>query len=529
MSRENVLARLRNHKGPWDVLVIGGGASGLGTAVDAASRGYQTLLVERIDFAKGTSSRSTKLAHGGVRYLQNGNLALVLEALKERGHMLENAPHLVHDQSFVVPAYDYASLVYYNVGLKLYDRLSGKLSLGRSRSLSRAATLKNLPNIVPEGLRGGIIYHDGQFDDARYAISLMRTLQDLGGTAINYLEAIQILHRDEKATGIRALDRETGESFEIEATVVINASGTYTEKVLSMDHTLDGSVLALSQGTHFVLPGSFLQSATAMMVPRTADGRVLFAIPWHGVTIVGTTDEPVDRVSDEPRPMQRESDYLLEHIVRYFGRRPQPSEILSVWSGQRPLFRDGRKKTRDISRSHKILVSRSGMLTLTGGKWTTYRRMGQDAIDKAIEVGLLSKSPSKTVNLKLHGWLEFPSKEMSESEMVYGSDFAALQALGTADGVLNEFIHPRLPYRFREVIWAARNELARTTEDVLARRTHALFIDTRAAIEAAPAVCDLLGKELNRDAAWVRRDLENFLSIAKNYVFAGQDSESKSL
>lgn len=522
-NREDIIARLRNSDAPWDVLVIGGGASGLGAAVEAASRGYHTLLVERVDFAKGTSSRSTKLAHGGVRYLQQMNVALVLDALKERGHMLRNAPHLVHDLSFVVPAYDYLSLPYYGLGLKVYERLSGKFSLGKSRLLSRAETLKNLPTISSEGLRGGIIYHDGQFDDARYAISLMRTLQDLGGIAVNYLEATQILHRRGKSVGIKALDRETGESFDIEAKVVINATGAYAEKILSMDHSLNGSVLALSQGTHFVLPASFLQSTTAMMVPRTDDGRVLFAIPWHGATIVGTTDEPVNCASDDPQPMDREKNFLLEHIARYFGRRPEPAEILSMWSGQRPLFREHGKKTSQVSRDHKILVSASGMITMTGGKWTTYRRMGQDAINRAVDLRLLPKTASRTIDLKLHGWLASPLSEMSESEVVYGSDFPALQALATKDRELDQMIHPRLPYRFREVAWAARHELARTTEDVLARRTHALLLDARAAMEAAPAVANLLGKELKRDAAWIRRDLERFFSIAKSFVYESAD------
>jgi glycerol-3-phosphate dehydrogenase len=527
ISRETIIDELRERRSRWDVLVIGGGASGLGAAVEAASRGYKTVLLERIDFAKGTSSRSTKLAHGGVRYLEQRNIALVLDALKERGHMLRNAPHLVHDLSFVVPAYRYLALSYYGLGLKVYERLSGKLSFGKSRFLSRTETLEMLPGIAAEGLRGGVLYHDGQFDDSRYAISLMRTLQDLGGTAANYLEATGILYQDGKAAGVKAQDRETGETFEVAANVVVNAAGIYAERVLSMDHSLNGSVLALSQGTHFVLPRSFLQSTAALMVPRTDDGRVLFAIPWHGATIVGTTDEPVEQVRDDPRPMDKEKEFLLDHISRYFGRRPKSSEILSVWSGQRPLFRKGKGKTSQISRDHKILVSSSGMITITGGKWTTYRRMGQDAIDKAADVGSLPKRPSGTVNLKLHGWLEPSLEEMSESELVYGSDFGALQQLGSEDSDLNRLVHARLPYRLREVVWAARYEMARTTEDVLARRTHALFLDARAAIEAAPAVSALLGKELNRDASWVRTDLERFISVAKGYIYEDDDSVSK--
>ena len=386
ISREDILRQLGEQGPPWDVLVIGGGASGLGAAVEAASRGYRVLLVERIDFAKGTSSRSTKLAHGGVRYLEQFNVALVLDALRERGHMLRNAPHLVHDLSLVVPAYSRLSLPYYGLGLLLYEKLSGTLSLGRSRFLSRKQTLELFPALVHDGIRGGVLYHDGQFDDVRYAISLMRTLQDLGGTAINYVEAVTLLRRNGKTIGIQARDLESNTRLNIEAKVVINATGAQTEYILAMDDPLQGPLLTVSQGTHFVLPHDFLPGKTALMIPKTADGRVLFAIPWHGSTIVGTTDEPVDHGSDEPRALETEKKFLLDHITRYFGRRPNGSEILSVWSGQRPLVRNGNIKSSRLSRDHKILVSNSGLVTMTGGKWTTYRRMGQDTIDRASEV-----------------------------------------------------------------------------------------------------------------------------------------------
>ena len=314
-DRAELLRLLGEQTGPWDVLIIGGGASGLGAAVEAASRGYRTVLVERFDFAKGTSSRSTKLVHGGVRYLEQLNITLVLDALRERGHMLRNAPHLVHDLSFVVPAFSYLTLPYYGFGLKVYERLSGRLSLGASRLLSRESTLEMLPGIAREGLRGGVLYHDGQFDDARYAISLLRTFQDLGGVAINYVEAVGLLQRGGKTVGIRARDCEEDGHFDLQAKVVVNATGVFTEEILAMDGMASGSLLAVSQGTHFVLPRSFLPGSAAMMIPKTADGRVLFAIPWHGVTIVGTTDEPVERTSSEPRSLASEKRFLLEHII----------------------------------------------------------------------------------------------------------------------------------------------------------------------------------------------------------------------
>ncbi len=516
-DRSEILHALGQEAGPWDVLIIGGGATGLGSAVEAASRGYRTLLVERFDFAKGTSSRSTKLVHGGVRYLEQMNITLVLDALRERGHMLRNAPHLVHDLSFVVPAFSYFSLPYYGFGLKMYERLSGKFSFGASKLLSRERTLAMLPGVAADGLRGGILYHDGQFDDARYVVSLLRTFQDLGGTAINYVEAVGLLQEGGKTVGIRARDCEGDQPFDLHAKVVINASGVFTEEILAMDGMARGSLLAVSQGSHFVLPHTFLPGGAAMMIPKTADGRVLFAIPWHGVTLVGTTDEAVLRTSTEPRSLASERKFLFEHITRYFGRRPQPEEILSVWSGLRPLVREGDGKTSKLSRDHKVLVSKSGLVTVTGGKWTTYRRMGQDAVDHAVGVAGLAKTPSRTMELKLHGWTDQPAAV--ESDRVYGSDLPLLQKLSDDDPALGALLHPRLPYRLREVVWAVRHEMARTVEDVLARRTRALFIDAQAAMEAAPSVAILLAKELNRDDAWREKDLVQFLDVAQGYLY----------
>ncbi|HZY73393.1 MAG TPA: glycerol-3-phosphate dehydrogenase/oxidase [Edaphobacter sp.] len=512
---------MSNQSKPWDVLVIGGGASGLGAAVEAASRGYRTALVERFDFAKGTSSRSTKLVHGGVRYLEQFNITLVLDALRERGHMLRNAPHLVHNLEFVVPAFDYLALPYYGFGLKVYERMSGRLSLGASKLLSRERTAAMLPGIAAAGLRGGILYHDGQFDDARYAISLLRTFQDLGGTAVNYVEATGLLKDGGKTAGIAARDCEEDARFDVRARVVINASGVFTEEILAMDGVAAGSLLAVSQGTHFVLPHSFLPGNAALMIPKTADGRVLFAIPWHGSTIVGTTDVAVERASAEPRSLAGERSFLFEHISRYFGRRPGGDEILSVWSGLRPLVRDGGSKTSKLSRDHKILVSKSGLVTVTGGKWTTYRRMGEDAVNHGAEVAGLRKAASRTLDLRLHGWTE-DSGRMAESERVYGSDLPLLQRLSEEDTQLDGLLHPRLPYRMREVVWAARHEMARTVEDVLARRTRALFLDARAAMEAAPAVASLLAKELGRDDAWRECNLQQFLDLAQGYVYRGE-------
>ena len=517
-TRESFLGLAGQPGETWDVLVIGGGASGLGAAVEAASRGYRTLLVERYDFAKGTSSRSTKLVHGGVRYLEQMNVQLVLDALRERGHMLRNAPHLAHDLKFVVPAYSYASLPYYGFGLKVYEWLSGKLSLGRSQVLSAGATLQKLPGIVSHGLRGGILYHDGQFDDARYAISLLRTFEELGGTAINYVEATGFIEEHGKIAGIHALDRDSDAHFDVRARVVVNACGVYSEETLGLESGEKETLLSVSQGTHMVLPRSFLQGDHALMVPKTADGRVLFAIPWHNATIVGTTDVGVGGPSVEPRALAEEKEFLLEHIERYFGRRPRADEILSIWSGLRPLVRKSGVATSKLSRDHTIVISPAGLVTVTGGKWTTYRRMGQDTIDRASRAAGLPASVSRSLEMKLHGWDLSGVEPASEWERVYGSDLPALRALAAEDPSLDEPIHPRLPFRMREVVWAARHEMARCVEDVLARRTRALFLDARAALEAAPAVARLLGKELHRSDAWIERDVAAFETLAKGYL-----------
>jgi len=502
----------------WDVLVVGGGATGLGAAVEAASRGYRTLLIEKHDFAKGTSSRSTKLVHGGVRYLQQANLTLVLDALRERGYMLRNAPHIVHRMEFVVPVYSYGGLPYYGFGLKMYEWLSGKLSFGRSEMLSVKETVERLPTIRRDGLKGGILYSDGQFDDARYAISLMRTLEDVGGHAINYVGVTGLLQQGGKTVGVKARDGESGQEMEIFAKVVINATGAFTEEILRMDQPGEEGLLTISQGSHFVLPKSFLPSASALMIPKTSDGRVLFAIPWHERLVVGTTDEAVPASSVEPHAMQQEQAFLVDHIERFLGARVGASDVLSMWSGLRPLVREGSGSSSRLSRDHKVLVSASGLITVTGGKWTTYRRMGEDAINKAADLVGLKPVKSHTAEMPLHGAIAADEvARLDEAERVYGSDAAGVRALDAGDTPL----HQDLPYRSGEVVWAARHEMARTVEDVLARRTRALFLNARAARAMAPAVAALLASELGRDAAWQQQQIESFNAVADGYIYRG--------
>ncbi len=502
----------------WDVLVIGGGATGLGVAVEAASRGYSTLLLEQSDFAKGTSSRSTKLIHGGVRYLQQGDVSLVLEALHERGLLIRNAPHLVHHLAFVVPVYDWWEGPFYGIGMKLYDALAGKLGLGPSKNLSREETLERIPTVEPDGLRGGVIYYDGQFDDSRLAITLVRTLADLGGTPLNYTRVTGLMKSGPGGSieGVSAVDEESGREFEIRARVVVNATGVFTDEIRRMDDAEAGSMVTASQGVHIVLDRAFLPGDSAIMVPHTSDGRVLFAVPWHGRVIVGTTDTPVPEASLEPRALEDEIEFLLTHAIRYLTRDPLASDVLSVFAGLRPLVGDPDSDTKAISRDHTLLVSPSGLVTITGGKWTTYRRMGADTVTQAALVAGLPESPSVTEELKLHGWTD--AVDPIEPRSVYGTDAADIEALERARPELADRLHAALPYRASEVVWAARFEMARTVEDVLSRRLRALLLDARASVEMAPRVAHLMAEELGRDEGWVEGQVTEYEKLARGYV-----------
>jgi glycerol-3-phosphate dehydrogenase len=517
LAREENLDRLRDRTA-WDVVVIGGGATGLGSAVDAASRGYRTLLLEAFDFAHATSSRSTKLIHGGVRYLAQGNFGLVREALHERGILLQTAPHLVHRRDFVVPAYTWLALPYYGIGLKAYDWMSGSLGLGRSHWLGRDQVIARSPAVRPQGLRGGILYTDGQFDDARLAISLARTLAGLGGTALNYVNVVGFNKRGGRIAEVVAHDAETGEEFRVEARSVINAAGVHVDSVRRLDEAAAPSLVSPSQGTHLVLDASFFPGETALLVPRTDDGRVIFAIPWHGRVLVGTTDTPVADVTLEPRPLGDEISYLLGYLTRYFNRPPARGDVLSSFAGLRPLLRGkAGEQTAKLSREHAVMISDSGLVTITGGKWTTYRRMGADAVDCAIKAGGLPDVPSATAALKLHGW-RLAEHNGDDALEVYGSDRPELESLCNERPEWARPLHSSLPYLTGEVVWAARHEAARCVHDVLARRTRALFLDARASSEAAATVAALLGPELGRSAAWQIEQTAEFKKLAQSYL-----------
>jgi glycerol-3-phosphate dehydrogenase len=488
MNRHASLAALRSGE-RWDVLVIGGGASGLGAAVDAASRGYRTALIEQHDFAKGTSSRSTKLVHGGVRYLRQGNIGLVRESLRERGLLLRNAPGLARRQSFIIPAHSQWDRAFYGLGLKAYDALAGQHSLGPSRLLSRAEVLRALPGLAADTVRGGVEYFDGQFDDAGLALALVRALHQLGGFGVNYVRAVRLLKEQGKTAGVLAHDLEGNDEFTLRAKVVINATGVFTDAVRQLDDASATPLVAPSQGAHIVVGRAFLPANSALMVPKTSDGRVLFAIPWMGRLVIGTTDTPVAEPSLEPRSLGHEIAFILEHAALYLARAPRESDILSTFAGLRPLVKAAAgTNTAALARDHVVSVSSSGLVTVTGGKWTTYRKMAEDIVAHAIAVGQLPRRPSQTTGLSLEG------ATLDESDLArLASD-------------------------------AARDSMACHVEDVLARRSRLLFLDARAAVAAAPAVAAVLARELNHDDAWAEQEIASFRQLAERYLPPGSSA-----
>jgi glycerol-3-phosphate dehydrogenase len=504
------------------MIVVGGGATGVGVAIDAAARGYDVLLLEQSDFGKGTSSRSTKLVHGGVRYLEQGNVSLVMEALKERGLLLQNAPHLVSNLGFVVPSYDWWEAPFYGIGLKLYNLLAGKYGFGASRILSREETLERLPTIKTEGLKGGVIYFDGQFDDSRLLINLVETACEQGAALINYAQVTELTKDGEGfVDGVKFRDGETGEEFEARGKVVINATGPFADVLRrSADPSVE-PMIAPSQGIHLVFDRSFLAGESAIMVPHTSDGRLMFAIPWHGHTVVGTTDTPIAEATIEPVAQEQEIEFILHTASLYLEKKPVRSDILSVFAGIRPLVRSGEAgNTAALSRDHTIRIENSGMVTICGGKWTTYRRMAEDCVNQAATLARLPERPCVTGHLNIHGF--HPAADKFGHLWMYGSDAPLVRQLEESEPRWAESLDGALPYTGAEVVWAVRHEMARTLEDVLARRTRALFLNAQAAIRMAERVVELMAPELGRDQEWQAEQLRSFRQTAGNYAVTGE-------
>jgi glycerol-3-phosphate dehydrogenase len=522
MNREIHLQTIRDRIGAWDIAIIGGGATGVGVAVDAAARGYATVLLEQSDFGKGTSSRSTKLVHGGVRYLQQGNIALVMEALKERGLLARNAPHLVRDLQFIVPNYLWWEAPFYGIGLKVYDLLAGKFGFGPSRLLSREEVLARLPTLERDGLRGGVSYHDGQFDDSRLLVNLVQTASEQGACVLNYARVVRLLKDgDGCIDGLEFSDEETGVKGALGARCVVNAAGPFCDCVRRLDEPGAAAMIAPSQGVHIVLRREFLPGDAAIMVPHTRDGRVMFAIPWHGHTVVGTTDTEIPEARLEPQALDQEIEFILETASQYLARRPGRADILSVFTGIRPLVKASETAgTAALSRDHTIHIARSGLLTVAGGKWTTYRKMAEDCVDHAIALGDLPERDCVTRELRVHG--ASTGVGPGGAFAGYGADAEGLMEIVERQPELGEPLHSELAVCAAEVLWSVRHEMARTVDDVLARRTRALFLNARAAVAMAPAVARLLAVELGVDEAWERRQLRDFARIATGFSACGR-------
>ena len=520
MKRSEQLSKLNETK-EWDVIIIGGGASGLGTALDAASRGYKTIMVEAVDFAKGTSSRSTKLVHGGVRYLEQGDISLVKEALKERGLMAQNAGHVVKNQTFVIPNYNWWGCYFYTIGLTVYDLLAGRLSLGRSKYISKKKTIELLPTVEQKGLVSGVIYHDGQFDDSRLAINLAQTAVEKGACVLNYTKVINLLKDDKnQVTGVLVEDKETGEKKEIKGKVTINATGVFTNSIMKMNDKVYKKYIVPSQGIHLVFDKSFLPSDYALMVPKTSDGRVLFAVPWHDKIIVGTTDTLIKSHSLEPIALESEIEFVLETAQRFLAKKPTRADVLAVFAGLRPLAAPEKEgqSTKEVSRSHKIFVSETGLITITGGKWTTYRKIAEDIIDKAISEKKLPKKECKTEHLSIRGNQKTSTLDRENHLYVYGSDIKNIMALQNNALELKEKIHPDYDFTMAEVAWAIRYEMAITLDDILARRVRLLFLDSRAAISSCEKVARFMAKELGKDELWITNQISEFKTIANGFL-----------
>ncbi len=520
MNREKMLAKLIDRDEPFELAVVGGGATGAAIAMDAASRGLTVALLEKNDFGKGTSSRSTKLIHGGVRYLEQGNLVLVRDALRERSLLLKNANHLVHDLEFILPCRGRWESFYFGMGLWLYDLLARSSDFGRARRLSKSDVAHRLPTLNPAAFYSGWLYHDGQFDDARLVINFVQTAVQLGAVVANYA-TVTGLTKDShgKLSGVQFQDAESGISHVVPARTVINAAGPFGDSVRRLDRPNDRPMLAASQGIHLVLPPRFLPGSTALIVPRTRDGRVMFLIPWHGQTLVGTTDTPIDSATEEPSALPAEIEFLLNTAAEYLAEKPEMADVHSVFVGVRPLVlgkSGSQAKTSAISRDHVVHVAKSNLITIAGGKWTTVRKMAEDAVDRAITVGRLARRPCVTKDLAIHGSGSMRSRRAELQ--CYGSDGIKIDEIIDRETQLGSPMHPDLSINRAQVLWAVHHEMARTVEDVLARRTRCLFLNARATQAIAPQVTELIASELGRDANWQHNQCQQFRITSQNYV-----------
>ncbi len=509
----------QDHK-TYDFIVIGGGATGIGIALEAATRGYSVVLLEQSDFTKSTSSKSTKLVHGGVRYLAQGNVALVREACIERGLLTENAPHLVNNQSFIIPAAGLWEEIQYTIGLTLYDIMAGSLSLGRSKRISKSKTLKRISTFNPKRLTAGVLYHDGQFDDTRLAVNSLQTAVEHGAIVLNYTRVTGLKkNREGKINGVQVTDEEQNGSFNVSGKNVINATGVFADDILLMDNPENRKTIAPSQGVHVMLDKSFLPGDDGIMIPKTNDGRVLFVVPWHGRVVVGTTDTPIKEASLEPIALDEEIEFILTTAGRYLAKAPLRSDVLSVFAGLRPLAapkENNGKKTKEISRSHKIFVTPSGLLTIIGGKWTTYRKMGEDLVNRTEKVNKWKHIETKTKHLKIHGYQA--KVDLNDPMYFYGTDKDAILQMMVENPSMGELISEKLNIIAAQVVWAVKNEMARSVEDFLARRVRCQLLDARESMRIAPRVAAIMARELGKSLEWQKDQVKQYEKVTQNYI-----------
>ena len=512
----------------FDLLVVGGGATGCGIALDAATRGLRTALVEQGDFASGTSGRSTKLVHGGVRYLEAAFLHadpvqfnLVCDALHEREILLRIAPHLCRRLAFVIPAYGWLEIPYLLSGLKLYDLLAGKSGLGASRMLGAEEALLLAPMLKRRGLKGGLLYYDGQFNDARMNLALALGALREGAAAVNYLQAVGLCKEKGRVVGARVRECFTGETWEIRARCVVNACGPSGDALRSMDEPDAAPLLSVSSGVHIVLDRRFAPPETGITIPKTEDGRVLFLLPWQGHCLVGTTDRPAEPC-EHPAAEEQDVDYLLRHLQRHFDLKVERADVRAVWAGLRPLLGTaGVRGTAELARDHQLSVSSSGLISIFGGKWTTYRKMAEDTVDFAVQQeGLTPGNGCCTDRIVLPGGENFRFE--AEQELQAGFDLTAEEArhLSSAYGDRAEEValHCRLegrerlaaghPYLRGELLWAVRREMVQCPVDFLARRIPLALLDLEAARTAVPYVLEVLAAELGWDEGRLARERE---------------------
>jgi len=518
MKRSEMIDKISDNSKEFDFIIIGGGATGIGIALEASARGYSVVLLEKSDFTKSTSSKSTKLVHGGVRYLAQGDLGLVREAVIERGLLTQNAPHLVKDQTFIIPTHGLYDELQYTVGLTLYDLLAGKYSLGRSKRISKSKTLSRISTINPKKISAGVVYHDGQFDDSRLAINTLQSSVKMGAIVINYCSVSGLLKDNNgKVSGVKFMDIEGNKEYEIKGKQIVNATGVFADDILKMDSPNAEKTIAPSQGVHLVLDKSFLPDNDAIMIPKTDDGRVLFLVPWHNRVVVGTTDTPIEKESLEPIALEEEIEFILKTAARYLTKAPKRSDVLSVFAGLRPLAasKGKGKKTKEISRSHKIFTSKSGLLTMVGGKWTTFRKMGEDLVDKTEQLNNWLHIPTKTKHLKIHGYKE--NVDYTNPLYYYGSDEEAILELAKEAG-MSDLVSASLEVVNAQVVWAVKHEMARTVEDFLARRTRCQLLDARESIKMAPQVAKIMAAELKQDAAWQTKQIDDYAQVTSNYI-----------